>query len=124
VAMEAAEGLRVAREKPAAYALALCGSVAFLAGHLTMLWLVMKGLGVKASLAGLAFATLSSVLLTNVPSPAGTFGPMETGFAAALVLDGVTAGTGVAAAAAAHVLATAVAGLLGLPLLRKPRPAP
>ena len=118
VALDAAEGLRVAREKPAAYALALAGSVAFLAGHLAMFWLVMQGLGVKATLPGLAFASFSSVLLTTVvPSPAGTFGPMETGFAAALVLDGVTAGTGAAAAAVAHVLATAVTGLLGLPLL-------
>ncbi len=124
VALDAAEGLRVAQEKPAAYALALGGSLLFLAGHLAMLWLVMQGLGVKASVAGLAFASLSSILLTQVvPSPAGTFGPMETGFAAALVLDGVSPGTGAAAAAAAHVLATAVAGLLGLPLLRKARPA-
>jgi len=117
-ALEAAEGLRVAREKPASYALALAGSFAFLAGHLAMFWLVMQGLGVKATLPGLAFASLSSVLLTQVvPSPAGTFGPMETGFAAALVLDGVSVGTGATAAAAAHVLATAVTGLLGLPLL-------
>jgi uncharacterized membrane protein YbhN (UPF0104 family) len=125
VALDAAEGLRIAHEKPAAYALALFGSVAFLAGHLAMFWLVMQGLGVNATLAGLAFATLSSVLLTQVvPSPAGTFGPMETGFAAALVLDGISPGTGAAAAAAAHVLATAVTGLLGLPLLRKARSAP
>jgi uncharacterized membrane protein YbhN (UPF0104 family) len=125
VALEAAEGLRIAHEKPAAYLLALGGSVGFLAGHLAMFWLVMQGLGVNATLAGLAFASLSSVLLTQVvPSPAGTFGPMETGFAAALVLDGISPGTGAAAAAAAHVLATAVAGLLGLPLLRKPRTGP
>ena len=123
-ALEAAEGLRVAHEQPSAYALALAGSTMFLAGHLAMLWLVMRGIGVEASLAGLAFASLSSILMTQVvPSPAGTFGPMEAGFAAALVLDGVSAGTGAAAAAAAHVLATAVTGLLGLPLLRKPRPA-
>jgi hypothetical protein len=44
---------------------------------------------------------------------------MESSFAAALLLDGVSLGTGAASAAFLHVVAVAVTGLLGLPLLRK-----
>jgi hypothetical protein len=117
VAEEFGAGLEIASSRPAAYHAALVLSLAFFAGHLAMLHLVLaEGFGADVSPGALAFASLTSVMTSGiVPSPAGTFGPMESGFAAGLLLDGVPAALGAVLATAAHILATAVAGLVALP---------
>jgi len=115
---ELLEGLRVARESPRSYLLAFGGAIAFLAGHFAALALLFGALGLSPSLPVLAVATLASLLSAAVlPSPAGTFGPMESGFAAGLALEGVPLALGATATAAVHVLTTLACGLLGLPLL-------
>lgn len=123
---ELAEGLRVARETPRAYLLAFAGAVAFLAGHFAALALLFSALGLTPSLPALAFASLASVLSAAVlPSPAGTFGPMESGFAAGLALEGVPLVLGATVTGAVHLLTTLACGLVGLPLLlRKERSEP
>ena len=130
---ELAEGLRVAREAPRTYLLAFAGAVAFLAGHFVSLALLFAALGLAPSLATLAVASLASILSAAVlPSPAGTFGPMESGFAAGLALEGVSLALGATATAAVHLVTTIACGLAGLPLLlrrdaegtREPRPGP
>ncbi|MBK9375823.1 MAG: flippase-like domain-containing protein [Holophagales bacterium] len=115
---ELAEGLRVAREAPGAYLLAFAGAVAFLAGHFAALTLLFSALGLTPSLPALAFASLASVLSAAVlPSPAGTFGPMESGFAAGLALEGVPLALGATVTGAVHLLTTIACGVVGLPLL-------
>jgi uncharacterized membrane protein YbhN (UPF0104 family) len=110
---EVAEGLRA----PRLYFPALVGGLVFMAGHVMALKLVLDGLGVEVSLAGIAFASLASVLSAVViPSPAGTFGAMESGFAAGLALDGVPLALGVASGAIVHLLTTIVCGAGALPL--------
>ena len=115
---ELAGGLRVAREAPGAYLLAFAGAVAFLAGHFAALTLLFSALGLTPSLPALAFASLASVLSAAVlPSPAGTFGPMESGFAAGLALEGVPLALGATVTGAVHLLTTIACGVVGLPLL-------
>lgn len=115
---ELAEGLRVAREAPGAYLLAFAGAVAFLAGHFAALALLFAALGLTPSLPALAVASLASVLSAAVlPSPAGTFGPMESGFAAGLALEGVPLALGATVTGAVHLLTTLACGVVGLPLL-------
>jgi uncharacterized membrane protein YbhN (UPF0104 family) len=115
---ELAEGLRVAREAPRAYLLAFAGAVAFLAGHFAALALLFSALGLTLSLPALAFSSLASVLSAAVlPSPAGTFGPMESGFAAGLALEGVPLVLGATVTGAVHLLTTLASGVVGLPLL-------
>lgn len=115
---ELAAGLRVAREAPRAYLLAFAGAVAFLAGHFAALALLFSALGLTPSLPALAFASLASVLsAAALPSPAGTFGPMESGFAAGLALEGVPLVLGATVTGAVHLLTTLACGLVGLPLL-------
>jgi uncharacterized membrane protein YbhN (UPF0104 family) len=115
---ELGEGLRVARESPGAYLLAFAGAVGFLAGHLVALRLLFGALGLAPSLPALAAASLASNLSAAfLPSPAGTFGPMESGFAAGLALEGVPLALGAAVTAAVHLLTTLACGLVGLPLL-------
>lgn len=115
---ELLDGLRVAREAPGAYLLAFAGALAFLAGHFVALRLLFGALGLSPSLAALAVASLASVLSAAVlPSPAGTFGPMESGFAAGLALEGIPAILGATAAAGVHLATTVACGLVGLPLL-------
>jgi len=117
-AAQLAEGLAIARTEPGRYVLSILASLAFLAGHLAALALILRGLGLPASVAGLAFASLTSVTTAAViPSPAGTFGPMESGFAAGLLLDGVPLARGLVGAALLHLVTTATAGLCGLPFL-------
>jgi uncharacterized membrane protein YbhN (UPF0104 family) len=119
-----AEGLEIARTEPGRYALSAAASLAFLGGHLVALTLILRGLGLSASLAGLAFASLTSITTAAViPSPAGTFGPMESGFAAGLLLDGVPLAEGLLGAALLHLVTTATAGLCGLPFLARRRSA-
>lgn len=115
---ELAEGLRIAREAPGAYLLAFAGAVAFLAGHFAALTLLFRALGLTPSLPALAFASLASVLSAAIlPSPAGTFGPMESGFAAGLALEGVPLALGATVTGAVHLLTTLACGVVGLPLL-------
>lgn len=115
---ELAEGLRVAREAPRVYLLAFAGAIAFLAGHFAALALLFAALGLTPSLAVLAVASLASVLSAAVlPSPAGTFGPMESGFAAGLALEGVPLALGATVTGAVHLLTTLACGVVGLPLL-------
>ena len=115
---ELADGLRVAREEPRAYLLAFAGALAFLAGHFGALALLFAALGLSPSLAALAVASLASVLSAAVfPSPAGTFGPMEGGFAAGLALEGVPLALGATATGAVHLVTTLACGVVGLPLL-------
>jgi uncharacterized membrane protein YbhN (UPF0104 family) len=119
---ELAEGLRVAREAPRAYLLAFAGALAFLAGHFATLALVFAALGLSPSLAALAVASLASVLSAAVlPSPAGTFGPTESGSAAGLALEGIPLALGATATGALHLLTTLTCGLVGLPLLLRRR---
>jgi uncharacterized membrane protein YbhN (UPF0104 family) len=115
---ELSEGLRVARESPRAYLLAFAGAVAFLAGHFVALVLLFSALGLSPSLPALAVASLTSVLSAAVlPSPAGTFGPMESGFAAGLALEGIPLALGATVTAAVHLVTTLACGVVGLPLL-------
>ena len=117
-ALEIARGLDVARARPALYVAAIIGASAFLGAHLLALRLMLLGLGIETTFAGLAFASLTSVLTASViPSPAGTFGPMESGFAAGLAFDHIPLPLGALAGAAVHVLTTLVSGLVGLPFL-------
>ncbi len=115
---ELAEGLRVARDAPRAYLLAFAGAIAFLAGHFAALTLLFSALGLTPSLPALALASLASVLSAAVlPSPAGTFGPMESGFAAGLALEGIPVVLGATVTGAVHLLTTLACGVVGLPLL-------
>ena len=110
--------ISVAREAPRAYLFAFAGAVAFLAGHFAALALLFSALGLTPSLPALAFASLASVLSAAVlPSPAGTFGPMESGFAAGLALEGVPLALGATVTGAVHLLTTLACGVVGLPLL-------
>ena len=115
---ELAEGLRVARDAPRAYLLAFAAAIAFLAGHFAALTLLFAALGLTPSLPALALASLASVLSAAVlPSPAGTFGPMESGFAAGLALEGIPVVLGATVTGAVHLLTTLACGIVGLPLL-------
>lgn len=121
-ALEMADGLKEARSRPGTYLIATGFGFAFLGGHVLALALIASGLEVPASLAGLAFATLTSVLTAAaIPSPAGTFGPMESGFALGLAWDGVPPALGVVSAAVMHLVTTAVAGLGAAPVLLRSR---
>lgn len=126
VADELRSGLEVARERPALYFVAYGASVGFFVLHLLAVSLLLSALGVTVSVAVVALATLAATVAASLPSPAGTFGPMESGFVAGLALEGVPLGQAAAAAAAVHLLAVAVTGALSLPLLRgrKVRPSP
>jgi uncharacterized membrane protein YbhN (UPF0104 family) len=116
-AEELVAGLRVALEKPLTYVLALAGALGHLAAHVLGIQTVLSGLGLSVSLGTLAFSVLASVLTAAViPSPAGTFGSAETGFAGALALDGIPLPLGVAVGAAVHVSITVAAGLAGIPI--------
>ena len=69
--------------RPARYLGAALAAFAFLALHLAALLATAKGLGLPLHPATLAVALLASVTTAAVlPSPAGTFGPYESGFAA------------------------------------------
>lgn len=116
VADELAEGLSVARRAPARYCGAALGAFAFLALHLAALFVTAKGLGLPLHPATLAVALLASITSAAIlPSPVGTFGPYESGFAAATALEAVPIATGAVLAGLLHVLTTLAAGAVGLP---------
>ena len=118
LAREVAEGLSVARRAPGSYAMATAAAAAFLALHVPALWLTARGLGLPVHPATLLVALFTSIATAAVlPSPAGTFGPYESGFAAAAALDGLPLATGAVLGALLHVLTTLAAGLTGLPFL-------
>ena len=79
-----------------------------------------KGLGLPLHPATLAVALLASITTAAViPSPAGTFGPYESGFAAAAALDGLPLATGAVLGGLLHLLTTLAAGAVGIPFLRR-----
>jgi uncharacterized membrane protein YbhN (UPF0104 family) len=118
IAREVAEGLSVARREPGSYALAAAAAGAFLALHVPALWLTARGLGLSIHPAALSVALFTSIATAAVlPSPAGTFGPYESGFAAALALDGIPLAGGAILGGCLHLLTTLAAGLTGLPFL-------
>lgn len=118
IAREAIEGLSVARTEPGSYALAAAAAGAFLALHVPALWLTARGLGIPIHPAALSVALFTSIVTAAVlPSPAGTFGPYESGFAAAAALDGIPLAGGAILGGALHLLTTLAAGLTGLPFL-------
>ncbi len=123
---ELSAGLAVARETPSLYVAAVAGSLVFTALHVATLVLLVRAVGGSASWGSLAFASLTSTFLAAViPSPAGTFGPMESGFAAGLAADGVRLSDGVELAAYLHASTAVFAGIFGLGLLwRVYRPSP
>jgi uncharacterized membrane protein YbhN (UPF0104 family) len=122
LAGEIAAGLDVAARRPSLYALGLLLALLFLAAHVAALTLLLSAFGVSVSAAAIAFASLTSTFLSSlVPSPAGTFGPMESGFAAGLAAAGVPLVSGAAYGALLHLVTTAVTGLLSIPLLKSPR---
>ena len=123
IAEDVGGGLAVARRDRLAYAAACLLSVGFLAAHIVGLKLTMAGLGIDVGFAALAFATLAAtVAAALVPSPAGTFGPAESGWMAALALDGISFGAGAVSGIAVHLLATLAAGAAGLFVLSRPAP--
>lgn len=116
IAREVAEGLSVARRAPGSYAMATAAAAAFLALHVPALWLTARGLGLPIHPATLLVALFTSIATAAVlPSPAGTFGPYESGFAAAAALDGVPLATGAVLGGLLHLLTTLAAGAVGLP---------
>jgi uncharacterized membrane protein YbhN (UPF0104 family) len=118
IAREVVEGLSVARRAPGSYALAASAAAAFLALHVPALWLTARGLGLPIHPATLLVALFASIATAAIlPSPAGTFGPFESGFAAAAALDGLPLATGAVLGGLLHVLTTLAAGLTGLPFL-------
>ena len=118
VAREVAEGLSVARGAPGSYALAAAAAAGFLALHVPALWLTARGLGFSIHPATLLVALFTSIATAAVlPSPVGTFGPYESGFAAAAALDGLSLAAGAVLGGLLHLLTTLVAGLAGLPFL-------
>ncbi|HTS02379.1 MAG TPA: lysylphosphatidylglycerol synthase transmembrane domain-containing protein [Thermoanaerobaculia bacterium] len=115
IAAEALEGLAVARRSPRRYLGAALASFGFLALHLAALYATARGLGLPLHPATLAVALLASVTAgALIPSPAGTFGPYESGFAAAATLDGLPLATGAVLGGLLHLLATLAAGAVGL----------
>jgi uncharacterized membrane protein YbhN (UPF0104 family) len=128
IAREVADGLSVARRAPGSYAMATAAAAAFLALHVPALWLTARGLGLPIHPATLLVALFTSIATAAVlPSPAGTFGPYESGFAAATALDGVPLATGAVLGGLLHLLTTLAAGAVGLPFflgrLRENRPS-
>jgi hypothetical protein len=116
VAEEILEGLAVARRAPGRYLGAALAAFVFLALHLAALFVTAKGLGLPLHPATLAVALLASITTAAViPSPAGTFGPYESGFAAAAALDGLPLATGAVLGGLLHLLTTLAAGGVGLP---------
>ena len=116
---ELALGLAVARRAPARYAGAAIAAFAFLGLHLAALGITAKGLGLPLHPAALAVALLASITTAAVvPSPAGTFGPYESGFAAAAAVGGgLPLATGAVLGGLLHLLTTLAAGAVGLPFL-------
>lgn len=121
LAREVSAGLSVATAAPRSYLVAYGCALAFWTVHIGGLVAVMRGLSLPVSPGTLAFATLGSIVAAAIPSPGGTFGPAESGFALALSLDGVPFVAGLGAAAIVHLVMTAAAGLVGLPVLLSTR---
>lgn len=114
--------LTIARRDRLAYAAACLLSVGFLAAHIVGLKLTMAGLGIDVGFAALAFATLAAAVAAGlVPSPTGTFGTAESGWMAALALDGISFGAGAVSGVAVHLLSTLAGGAAGLFVLSRPR---
>jgi uncharacterized membrane protein YbhN (UPF0104 family) len=108
--------------------MAAAAAAAFLALHVPALSLAASGLGFPMRPATLLVALFTSIATAAVlPSPAGTFGPYESGFAAAAALDGFPLATGAVLGGLLHLLTTLASGAVGLPFflgrLRENRPS-
>ncbi len=115
---EIGEALRVAHERPRDYLAAVASAAGCSLVQVGALWLMLTGFRVVASPGAVAFAVFSAALVSStIPSPVGTFGPTESGFTAALALEGVPVPLGLVTAALLHLVTTATAGLVGLPFL-------
>jgi uncharacterized membrane protein YbhN (UPF0104 family) len=115
IAGEAVEGLAVAHRAPLRYLGATLAVFGFLALHLTALFVTARGLGLPLHPATLTVALLASTTTgALIPSPAGTFGPYESGFAAAAALDGLPLAEGAVLGGLLHLLTTLAAGTVGL----------
>ncbi len=118
---EVGAGLEVARRDRKAYASACILDAAFLGAHIVGLRLTMAGIGIHAGFDAIAFATLAAIAAAAfLPSPAGTFGTAESGWMAALALDGLPLAAGAVSGVAVHLLATLAAGAAGLLVLPRP----
>lgn len=118
LAAEIGAALRVAHERPHRYLASIAAAAACLAVQLGAIWLMLRGLHVAASPGVVALALLSAAVVSAaIPSPAGNFGPSESGFTAALLLAGVPVPLGLVVAGILHLLSTLAAGLVGLPFL-------
>jgi uncharacterized membrane protein YbhN (UPF0104 family) len=92
--------------------------VLYLVLHLAGIRMVLEALGFPISIALVAAATVASVTAaTMLPSPAGTFGSSEAGFASALAAAGIPIATGFVLASAVHLAIVATSCFLALPLL-------
>jgi uncharacterized membrane protein YbhN (UPF0104 family) len=118
LARDLAEGLGIAQQRPAAYAASFVMGVLYLVLHLAGIRMVLEALGFPISIALVAAATVASVTAaTMLPSPAGTFGSSEAGFASALAAAGIPIATGFVLASAVHLAIVATSCFLALPLL-------
>ena len=117
-AREVSEALGVARAEPRRYLAAVAAAAACTATQVAAVSLMLRGLGIEVSPAGVAVTLLFSALASaTIPSPVGNFGPTETGFAAGLALAGVPLPVGLLASALLHLLSALSAGVAGLPFL-------
>ncbi|MGE5346356.1 MAG: lysylphosphatidylglycerol synthase domain-containing protein [Acidithiobacillales bacterium] len=115
---EIGEALRVAHERPRDYLASVAAATGCSVIQVGALWLMLAGFRVAASPGAVALAVFSAALVSStIPSPVGTFGSAESGFTAALALEGVPIPLGFVTAALLHLLSTATAGLVGLPFL-------
>jgi len=118
LAAEIGTALRVAHEQPRRYLAAIAAAASCLAVQLGAIWLMLGALHVAASPGVVALALLTSAIASAaIPSPAGNFGPSESGFTAALLLGGVPLPLGLVVAGILHLLSTLSAGAVGLPFL-------
>ena len=118
LAREVSDALLVARQSPRRYLAAVTMAAATTAMHVGAIFLMLRGLRIDVSLAGIALALfLSALAFSSIPSPFGNFGPAETGFTAGLTLAGIPVPVGLVASVILHVLLTLSSGLAGLPFL-------
>ncbi|MCK6680962.1 MAG: flippase-like domain-containing protein [Thermoanaerobaculia bacterium] len=115
---ELIQGLEIARAEPMAYLASFVAGVLYLGCHLGGAKLVLAALGFPIPIALVAAATVASVTAaTAVPSPAGTFGSSEAGFAAVLAVTRIPLATGFVLASAVHVAIVGTSALVALPIL-------
>ncbi len=117
IALGVRDGLEAVKERPRDYFAAFLFSLAYQASVIAGVYWILAGLGWKTPLAVVSVAMFLSATSALLPSPAGTFGSTEAGFAAGLTLAGIPLAEGVLAGTAAHVAVVLAAGLCALPIL-------